>query len=45
MDLFVLSLVVFLGFHGVSVFVPERVLVVISGIAAVVAAVIGITRL
>lgn len=45
MDMFTLFLVVFLITYGASVFVAERVLVVISGIAALVAGIIGLVKL
>lgn len=45
MDLFILFLCITLLFYGVTVFIGERVLLVIAGIAALIAAFIGFARL
>lgn len=45
MDIFNLFLVAFLLLFGVSTFVNERVLVVLAGICAIVAGVVGLVRL
>jgi len=44
MTIYEIALFIFLMAHGISVFVPERVIVVVSGIAAIVAAILLLVR-
>ena len=45
MDAFQLFLCIFLVLFGVSAFTDERVIIVLAGIAAIIAGVIGLARL
>lgn len=44
MTTYELALFIFLLAYGISVFIPERVVVVISGVAAIVAAILLLVR-